>query len=98
MQRVGDKFVEFSDGVFATNDPELIAWCEAKYPDVMDAEEASTPALVALARLQTPRQDYEPDSSIDLVGIASESINQAVKLAVEKALANSNNTTTKEAQ
>ena len=57
-ERQGDIWVKFDNGVFRTDDPVAIAWCEA-HPDVCrDAYDSKTPAWVALteATMETARQ------------------------------------------
>lgn len=81
--RIGDKFVEFVDGLCTSNDPDVIAWCESMYPDVLDMESAESELLVPMARMQVARADYEPEvTSIDLVRKSSASIQKTIRDAV----------------
>lgn len=89
--RVGDKFVEFENGLFFTNDDECIRYCESRYPNVVDMKDASAQTLVALARLQTPRADYEPEittvSLVDTVGADLLKIKANLQATIDEAVA-----------
>lgn len=88
--RVGDKFVEFEDGLFATQDEDCIEWCERNYPMVVDVNNQESETLVMLARIQTPRQDYEPESSVDILTSAGRQIAEtkaSVQRQIDEAVA-----------
>jgi hypothetical protein len=80
--RIGDKFAQFNDGLLATDDPQIIAWCESMFPTVMDYYSPETASLATLAKLQTPRADYDPEVSADIVS----QIAPAQKRALEEEL------------
>jgi len=89
--RVGDKFVEFENGLFFTNDDECIRFCDSRYPHIVDMADPSSQTLVALARLQTPRADYEPEvttsSLVDTVGADLLKIKQNLQVQIDEAIA-----------
>jgi len=82
--RVGDVEAEFRDGLLMTDDPEIISWCQARYPDILDMDDPAAEAMVVLQRFQTPRNNYEPDiNSGDLVNTMSSSIDAAANARAE---------------
>ena len=83
--RTGDKFVIFQDGVFGTDDEDCIKFCE-NHPDIMDMEAAETEILVPLLKLEVPRADYEPETSVSAANIVQASMSEVVKREVRKAL------------
>lgn len=89
--RVGDKFVEFENGLFFTNDTEAIRFCESRYPMIVDMADPSAQTLVALARLQTPRQDYEPEVTttnlVETVGADLLKIKNDLQATIDAAIA-----------
>lgn len=93
--REGDKWVAFENGLFFTNDDECKRFCDSKYPMIVDMADPNAQTLVALARLQTPRADYEPELvSKDLIATvgadllaAKQRVQDQIKAAVEAAKA-----------
>jgi hypothetical protein len=85
--RVGDKFVEFVDGLCSSADPDVIRWCEANYPTVLDMEKAESSMLVAIARMQVERSNYEPEVSTDLVSPTASNLKALIDAEVARQLA-----------
>ena len=69
--RVGDKFAQFTGGTLVTDDPDIIAWCEAHEEICRDAELSSTVIWYNLKLGQTPLATQDPSlpSSIDIDGL-----------------------------
>lgn len=82
--RYGDVYAEFQDGLLMTNDPQIIAFCESKFPTIVDMQRADANFLIKMAQLQTATQDYEPTIDVDLLSLASDSIKAAIDAEVAR--------------
>jgi len=59
MRRDGDVFAKFTNGILATDDPDIIAWCEAN-PDICrDAADPQTEAWAMLKDMQLETSSKE---------------------------------------
>ncbi len=84
--RKGDKFAEFNDGLCMTDDPDVISYLERMYPTVMDMAKAETGLLVMIARTQVPRNNYEPETTTDLVGPAAATFAASMEVEIQRRL------------
>lgn len=59
LEREGDKWVEFKDGVFVTDDPDCIAFCEA-HPEIYDLYDPKTPRKMEVDYASLALANREP--------------------------------------